>query len=149
MAIADYTRTSTPAVAEAVIPVDKPGTFHAKRVATTKIGAEMVVRNATIVVAVVPLAMEAVVPTFDSDGSALISFALLGLLCFLPASIFFLRSFLCIGKSRDSEKQEQKCCAYNPIFFIGVASNATQIASASQQILAGDSDATYKSYTPG
>jgi hypothetical protein len=56
------------AALEAVIPVDKPGTAHAKRMATTKIGSEMVVGNATIEVAIVPFAVEAVVPTVVSDG---------------------------------------------------------------------------------
>jgi hypothetical protein len=60
-----------------MIPVDKRGTAHAKRVATTKIGTETVVRNATIMVAVVP--------TVVSGALSLLPSALLRLLCALTA----------------------------------------------------------------
>jgi hypothetical protein len=42
-------------IPEAVTPVDKPGTAHAERMATTKISVEMVIGNATVVVAIVSL----------------------------------------------------------------------------------------------
>jgi hypothetical protein len=74
------------AIPEAIKPVDKPGAAHAKGVATTKIGAEMVVGNATIMVAIVPYAMEVVVPMVVSEGTSLPVSALLRLLCFLFTS---------------------------------------------------------------
>ena len=49
------------AVLEAVIPADHLWMHHVERVVPAKIGAVMVVRNAAIVVAVIPIAVEAVV----------------------------------------------------------------------------------------
>ena len=72
------------AVLEALIPVVHPGTAHAERVAMTKIGTVTVVRNATIMVAIVPVAVEAVVATVVSGVLSLLSSAL-PLLCVLTA----------------------------------------------------------------
>ncbi len=57
------------AVLEAVVPLHHPGTDHAKRVFMAKMGTVMVVRNAAIMVAIVPLA---VVATVVGDGASLL-----------------------------------------------------------------------------
>jgi len=72
-------------------------------VGTTKIGTVMGVRNATIVVAIIPRAVEAVVATVVSSALSLLLSRLLSLLCLLSASALNLRSFLCEGKSSGSE----------------------------------------------
>jgi len=112
---------------EAVIPVDKAGTANAKLVATTKIGMKTVIRDATIMIAIVPIAMEAVVATAGSSAlrllpatcllgtlRSLLVLRLLGMLRLLLALrllgfpslsvLFFLLPFLCECRNGDSEK---------------------------------------------
>jgi len=79
------------AVLEAVVSLDHLGTDHAKRVVMTKMGTVTVVRNAAIMVAIVPFAVVAMVV---GNGASLLlaSLLLLGplLLLFILASLLFL-----------------------------------------------------------
>ena len=84
------------AVLEALIPVVHPGTAHAERVAVTKIGPVTVIRNATIMVAIVPVAVEAVAAPVVSSALSLLP-AALTLLCVLaPLPLLSVLAALCL-----------------------------------------------------
>jgi len=84
-------------VLEAVVPLDHRGTDHAERVVMTKTGTVTVVRNATVMVAIVPVAVEAVVTVVVGNGAWLpLALYLLGplLLLFILASLLLLGPLL-------------------------------------------------------
>ena len=105
------------AVLEAVIPAYHLGTHHVERVAMTEIGMVVVVRNAAILVAIVPVAVIAVVTvaivsvigTMISNGLLLVLVLRLLLVLSLPGFSFtsslFLSAFLSEARKCDSEKQ--------------------------------------------
>jgi len=81
-------------VLEAMIPVDKRGTAHVKRVAMTKIGTETVVRNATIMVAVVPTVVSSALSLLPS-GLLRLLYALWLLLALLVLRLLCVLRPLC------------------------------------------------------
>ena len=56
-------------VLESVVPLDHPGTHHAERVVTAKMGPVMLVRDAAIMVAIVAVTVETVVAMVVGNGA--------------------------------------------------------------------------------
>jgi hypothetical protein len=109
---------------EAVIPVVHPGTAHTEEVAITKMGPVPVVGNAPIMVAIVPVAMEAVVAavvgralSLRAAALPLLSVLVLRLPSSSSASALFPLSFIGEGRKGGSKKQKENCYADKSVSF--------------------------------